>query len=76
MSSYPRIGDVLACVYYPLNSSHDIISAPTGNVAGYVLIKEIDYMTGRVAVLLPNEEEPLPSMTLVRTGLYLKINEL
>lgn len=71
MSSYPRAGDVFACVYYQLDSPYDIISSPTGNIAGYVLIRGIDYRTGRLTVLLPNEKEPLPSMTLVSTGLYL-----
>lgn len=67
----PVTGAVFAFVYSD-RFSNDIVSDSFGNIAGYLMVKNIDFERGNVTALLLNANAPLPSRILVYTGIIMK----
>lgn len=65
------VGAVFAFVYSD-RFSNDIVSDSLGNIAGYLMVKNIDLERGNVTALLLNANAPLPSRILVYTGIIME----
>lgn len=72
----PRVGDVLACVYDFHDRNWDVVDVPSGNIAGYLLVRAIDVQQNLLTVLSPHNNSSssiagsqTPSNILVKTGL-------